>query len=170
MKKYLFLLLLMTASTQADVYRLIDEHGNISYSDQESSHSEQIELNEPSIYTPEPIVTHIEDITEPVSDDGEAPSYQLIITSPEHDENIWGTEGNVTIKVDISPALDTERGDTLLFKVDGNPVSDAQTAAYFSLKNLDRGSHIALVSVIDKSGNVLKNSKSILFHVHKNTI
>ncbi|NQY26881.1 MAG: DUF4124 domain-containing protein [Piscirickettsiaceae bacterium] len=170
MKKYLILLLLISISAQADVYRIIDEYGNISYSDQESSHSEKVELNKPSTYTPPPIPVVIEDIVDTTSDDNEAPNYQLMITSPSQNENIWGTEGNVTITVNISPALDTERGDTLLFKVDGKPVTDAQTVTSFSLINLDRGSHIALVSVIDKLGNVLKNSKSILFHVHKNTI
>ena len=124
MKNYLILLLFVAVTTQADIYRLVDEQGNVSYSDQADSNAEQIELKGLSTYTPTPVPVEIEEIA-PVIAEGKIPDYQVVITSPTQDENIWGNTGTITVMVDISPELDTERGDQLLFKLDGHQVGEA---------------------------------------------
>lgn len=169
MKKYLILFLLVTISAQAEIYRLIDEHGNVIYSDKPDNSAEKIELKELSTYTPTPIPVEIKE-SEIVIDEQanlEVPDYKISITSPKHDENIWGNAGTISINVDISPELNSERGDQLLFKLDGKKVAAPQSSISFTLDSLDRGSHIALVSIIDKSGEIIRSSKSVLFHVHR---
>ncbi|MBE9533202.1 MAG: DUF4124 domain-containing protein [Proteobacteria bacterium] len=170
MRKYLLLLLIVSAVAQADIYRIVDEFGNASYSDKADSRAEQIELEEPSIYTPTAVPIEIKEID--IIDeqtDIEVPDYKLIITSPKHDENIWGNAGTLIISVTITPELSAERGDQLIFKLDGKQLAPAQSATSFTVESLERGSHIALVTVVDKAGEVIRSSKSVLFHIHRNS-
>ena len=168
MKKYLLLLLIASVVAQADIYRIVDEYGNVIYSDQADNSAEKVELQEPSMYTPTPIPVEIKEVK--VIDEQEeldVPDYKLTITSPVHDENIWGNAATTTINVDITPELNFERGDQLIFKLDGKQVGSPQSSTSFTLENLDRGSHIAVVTVVDKAGEIIRSSKSVLFHIHR---
>ncbi len=172
--QYLILLLsLLVSAVNADIYRKIDSQGNIIFSDQSDSDTEKITLQEPAITYTLPPVPEPVDVVEPESQSPDsiikkyAPrDYQVAITSPQYDENIWGA-GNVTISVSLTPQLYVAGGHLLLFKVDGQQVTNPQPLTSVSLTNMDRGSHTALVSVIDKNGRVIKNSQSVVFHVHR---
>ena len=166
MKKYLLLLLIVSIAAQANIYRITDEHGNVVYSDKADSSAEKIELEAPSTYTPIS-VKEIATIDELISID--VPGYALIITSPTHDESIWGNAGGITISVNITPELNPDRGDQLIFKLDGKQLGSAQLDTSFIVETLERGSHIALVMVVDKAGEVIRSSKSVLFHIHRNS-
>ncbi|MDO7667409.1 MAG: hypothetical protein MUQ39_03380, partial [Pseudomonadota bacterium] len=93
------------------------------------------------------------------------PDYSLVITSPSQNETIRENAGNITINSSITPSVNTDRGDKLIFTLDGQLNSVAQDATSYTFTNVDRGSHIAVVSVVDKTGKVIKSSKSILFHL-----
>lgn len=169
MRKYLFLLVLASVVAQADIYRIVDEHGNVSYSDKADSRAEQVELEEPSTYAPAPVQIDIKK-SDAVNEQSslDIPAYQLTITSPQHDESIWENAGTITVNVIITPELSTERGDQLIFKIDGNQIGLAQSSTSLIVENMERGSHIALVMVVDKSAKVIRQSKSVLFHIHRN--
>lgn len=160
-------------SAYAALYRSIDEYGNVSYSDMPSENAELIELKELSTYTPTPIPTKVDVITEDIVEleqDLTPPNYKISIASPEQNESIWDGGGTVTIAVNISPALNSERADQIVFKLDGQRVGEPQSSTSFTLTNIDRGSHIVVASVVDKAGKVMKNSKSILFHIHRRSV
>jgi hypothetical protein len=95
------------------------------------------------------------------------PNYTVSIVSPSQNEAIRANAGNITISSTITPALDTERADKLVFSLDDQLKSAAQDANSYTFTNVDRGSHIAVVSVVDKTGKVIKASKSILFHLQR---
>ncbi len=170
MKYYTLLLLLIVLTIQADVYRTVDRQGNIIFSDTATENAEKIELKESFTYTPPVITDLIEgELQSPIPLEIPIPSYTIVITSPTQNETVRENAGNVIITSLISPVLSVERADKLVFSLDGNLKSTAQDGNSYTFTNVDRGSHIAVVSVVDKSGKTIKSSKSILFHLQRAT-
>lgn len=173
MKYYAFLLLLIGLTVHADVYRSVDKQGNVSFSDTSTDNAEKIELQESYIYSPPDIIDLADDEPSPSSNvevEISVPEYTLVITAPSQNEAIRENAGNVTISTSVIPALNAERGDKLIFSLDGQLKSETQDATSYIFMNVDRGSHIVTVSVVDKMGNTLKTSKSILFHLQRTVV
>lgn len=165
MKYYTLMLLLISLTVHAEVYRSVDGQGNVIFSDTSTENAEKIQLQESYIYSPPVIVDLADDEPSQPLIELAVPDYSLAITSPSQNETIRENAGNITITCSVSPALNTDRGDKLIFSLDGNLKSEAQDAASYTFTNVDRGSHVAVVSVVDKTGKVIKSSKSILFHL-----
>ena len=169
----LFLLLLIVMPAQADeidVYRSVDKQGNVEFSDRPSNNAKKIEVQLSPSYTPAAIPPPSSDAT--TSDDPQeelAPKYKVEIISPEYDENLWGTGGTASVSVNISPRLNAKRGDQVVYILDGVDVGEPGFSTSITLTNLERGSHTLVASVVDKAGKAIKNSKSILFHIHQQT-
>lgn len=169
--RYLTLILLFSATiTSADVYRTVDEYGNIMFTDNPDGKAEKIEVETTSTYSP---VAIPQEQIEPELEQQEefpVPNYRVTIASPAQNESFWSNDGTVNVSVDVQPELSAERGDMLIFKLDGQDVGAPQSSPNFTLSNLDRGSHIIVASIIDNNGNVLKTSKSILFHLQRRSL
>ena len=167
MKYYILIVLFISLAVSAEVYRSVDKQGNVIFSDTPTDNAVKIELQESYVYTPPVIVDLDDDKPAPPPVESEVPNYALMITAPSQDEAIRENAGNVTISSTIMPELNTERGDRLIFTLDGKLKSTVQDSTSYTFTNIDRGSHIAVVSVVDKTGKVLKSSKSILFHLQR---
>jgi len=169
MKYYLILTLFLISSVHATVYRSVDSQGNVSYSDVESEQAEEITIDiAPSYIAPPPPVDIPEaDVFE--QDQQVSPKYKITLTSPTQNQTLQNPE-SISVVASISPELNSKREDRVIFKLDGKRVGPPQVALTASLAGVERGSHILLVSVIDKSGKVLKSSKSVLFHVQRRSV
>jgi len=170
MKYGLLLLLLVASVTQAQVYRTVDKDGNVIYTDVPSDNAEEVVIDIAPSYTPPEITPLV--IEEPLPETGESvdtPLYKLSITSPAQNQSFQNPE-TITVTVGINPELSELRSDKLLFKLDGKPIGEPQVSSSITLAELERGSHILVVSAVDKSGKVLKRSKSVLFHVHRRSV
>ena len=169
--RYLTLILLFSATiTSADVYRTVDEYGNIMFTDNPDGKAEKIEVETTSTYSP---VAIPQEQIEPELEQQEefpVPNYRVTIVSPAQNESFWSNDGTVNVSVDVQPELSAERGDMLIFKLDGQDVGEPQSSPNLTLSNLDRGSHIIVASIIDNTGNVLKTSKSTLFHLQRRSL
>jgi len=168
----LFLLPLITYAD--DIYRSVDRDGNVTFTDEPDTKAELIELEELPTYEAAPLpILPIENTVqqeEEVVEDIKKPKYKISITSPEQNQSIWAGGGILTATVSVQPELNSQRADKVQFKLDGKKVGEPQTGLSYSFENLDRGSHILAVSVVDNKGKVLKTSKSVLFHVHRKSI
>lgn len=167
MKYYILLLLAITVALQADVYRSVDEHGDVIFSDISTDNAEKVELQQSFTYTPPVIVELTDDEQSPLPVGIEIPRYKIVISSPTQNETVRENAGNVIINSTLSPELNIERGDKLIFSLDGQLKSAMQVTNSYTFINVDRGSHIAGVSVVNKSGKLIKSSKSVLFHLQR---
>ena len=167
MKYFTLLLLLISLAVHAEVYRSVDKQGNVIFSDTATDDAEKIELQESYTYTPPVIIDLADDEPSLPLIEIAVPDYTVIITSPSQNETIRENAGNITINSSITPSVNTDRGDKLIFSIDGKLKSAAQDATSYTFTNVDRGSHIAVVSVVDKTGKVIKASKSVLFHLQR---
>lgn len=172
MRWSLLLLSLLAFAANAVIYRSVDESGNVVYSDRPAEDAEKIELDATPTYTPidVPQPQAIDGTQDDAAQELEQPNYQISIISPEQNQSVWENAGTVNIEVAIKPELSMERGDLIQFKLDGQNVGQAQTSPSFTLTNIDRGSHIVVATIIDKTGKVLKSSRSVLFHLHRRSL
>ncbi len=166
MYRYLLLTLLLALplALNAQIYRHVDADGNVSYSDRPQADAEEVELRAPSVYEaprrPAP------ETSAPRGDDEESgPLYEeLAIASPSHEGTVRDNEGNVNVRVAISPEL-RERHELELL-LDGEPVARGQGLS-FSLENVHRGEHQLRVRVRDSRGEVVAESDPSTFYMHQ---
>lgn len=174
MKSLLFaaVLLLVTASLQAQVYRWVDEEGNVQFSDTPppgDQPAETVDLPKPSTmdsYKPPAATT---DTADTDTADGEKPvAYRRFsISSPPDDEALRENAGNVTITVDISP--DLQPGHRLNLYLDGNLLDNGGNRSTVQLNNVPRGTHQIRAEILDGSGKVLRRTSSS-FHLLRATV
>ncbi|MDH3343592.1 MAG: DUF4124 domain-containing protein, partial [Gammaproteobacteria bacterium] len=105
------ILLLVSLSIQAEIYRGVDEEGEVFYSDKELPNSELIPTPTPnaiSMPKPEP--------KKPAAEVKQANQYKSFrIVSPANDATFKDNAGNLTVSLSIEPDLNTEKGDHIRF-------------------------------------------------------
>ncbi len=175
MKYLCFLLMFVMLPVTAEVYRWVDENGNTVFSDQPSANAQQIELPEPSTYSPVIIPPEVQADSEQTEDGGEqemppAPNYELQIASPQDDEALRVNDGNLTVNIQIRPALSQQRGDMIQLRMDGRPYGQPSSGLSFNLANVDRGTHTLAAVVMNANGEELAQSATIKFHLQRNSI
>ena len=72
--------------------------------------------------------------------------------------------GNLTVTVQLEPQLEVEKGH-MLQAVVGDSVMATSAAPTLNLTNIDRGSHILTVRVVDRTGQTLVTSAPHTFHM-----
>jgi len=158
-------------SAQAEVYRWVDENNRVVFSDRHQLGAEQVIIESLSSYTP--IATSFNDAsnnTEESSEVLEVPNYQIEIMSPQNDEAVRSNAGIVNINAKVEPALSADRNDQVILKLDGQILGQASSSQNFTLTDIDRGTHTVQVAVVDKSGNLLKTSTPVSFHLQRHSV
>ncbi len=156
--------LLMSLAAYAQIYRWVDSNGNVHFSDRPHKGAEKIELPEVQTFSPPPVPESKPPAEE---DDTDASSYytSVKITQPESEATLRDNQGMVSVLVNLQPNLRV--GDSLQLLYDGNPLGSPQTTTAFILNNVYRGSHTVSVQVLDSKGNVVTQSESITFFMHR---
>lgn len=160
------------SASATQVYKHVDENGNVSFSDSpQSDNSEAIQvrpsqgisLPKPRQRAPEPRRSASSGTT-----DESTERYQSIrITQPEDDTAFWRTSGQVAIQVSSEPEL--RDGHSYQLELDGEK-KKTQRGPIFTLENVDRGTHEAIVHIVDNEGRPLSSSEPSRFTVHRHSI
>lgn len=162
----LLLGILIVLPAMGDVYRSVDEDGNVVFSDKPSPNAEKVEINE--VQTIDPGSTPKFKYSPPHEPQGPAASYTNIsITSPSNDEALSANDGNVSVSVSVEPHLFP--GHIIVLYLDGSPAGESN--GQFNLTNLDRGTHTLAAAVKNQqSGQEVIKSETITFTVHRHSI
>jgi len=161
---YLAVLLIAPSLVAADVYRWIDEDGNIIYSDKPHPNAEKIKNLDVQTYEA-PQLPPIEERPQTIP---QATGYERVeITQPANDASIRDNSGNVGVSVELSPGLDVGQGHRLQLFVDGTAFGQAGEQTSFQLSNVDRGTHTLRAAVIGGDGKELATSGATTFHLHR---
>jgi hypothetical protein len=164
-KLILLIAILGHGGALADVYRWVDENGNVVFSDRPHPGAEKIEVapvqTVPALPLAEP--------TTPVSPPAMAPNYiTFAIIAPTDQQNIHNPpDGNVSVSVLLEPSLDIGRSHRLSLHVDGLPFNEPGSTTEFVLPNVSRGSHKVQAFVLDGDGAVIGKTPAITFHLHR---
>ena len=165
-KKQLLLLLsctLLACSALAQVYKHVDEQGNVTFSDQPSQDSQRVDIN-PTNTAPPPAENVFPPRPEPEPGEPGA-AYTLTITSPANETIIPRGPGNFSVTASVSPSL--QGNHKLQLMMDGSPREEPQSSASWSLTNVFRGEHNIQVAAIDAEGKQLGISEPIKVFVFR---
>jgi|AntDeeMetagen134_2_1112570.scaffolds.fasta_scaffold00088_15 hypothetical protein len=164
------LVVLPFGAVQAEeIYRHVDDQGNVTYSDEppekDSKPMELAPLPEVSIPTPERPSSRRNTQEEDTEETQERERYKRVeIVEPEHDSAFWHGGGMVTIRARTEPRL--SKGHSYQLEFDGER-GDTNRSGRFSLNNVNRGTHTVVVHVLDSSGQVITSSDTTRFTLHR---
>ncbi len=161
------LLLAMASPLSAQIYKWLDEDGNIIYSDTPHAGAEELPAREVQTLKLPPVP---ESAAKAKAKPKPMPYQSLMITSPGDGETLRDNAGQVSVSVSLRPALQTRFGHRLELRVDGRPFAQAGTATHFQLQNMDRGAHSLVAVVLDKDGRVFASSPSVSFYLHRQSV
>ncbi len=169
MYRILVILLLLAMGQSAvvaqQVYKTVDENGNVTFTDQPpDSSAKPITISEPNLSRPpEPSVFPEEAATR--DGDGGGASYEVTITSPANETIIPRGPGNFSVSATVSPALGGDH--QLQLMMDGEAHEEPQRSGSWSLTNVFRGQRDITVAVVDKKGKVLSESEPVTVFVFR---
>lgn len=168
---FLVVCLALPAAVGAQIYSWTDAQGNVVYSDQKpppgvAAHT--IELKPLNTVPAAPAPAPNSGATVPQSAPPAAQTKPVLrIVSPQNEQGIRANNGDITVKLQVSPGLG--KGQALHLYLDGKLVH-AGRSLDVPLKNLDRGAHHAYVVLTDAQGQVLRRSEAITFYVLRHSI
>lgn len=151
-------------SLAAEVYRQVDEEGNVIFTDQPAKGAEKVEVKPPNVHNfPQP-----PEIKPLPRQTPKQPLYKAIeITSPANDATIRNP-GDVLIRAAVSPNL--RRYHKVRFTDNGQPLEAPSRSLSLQLYNLSRGTHIIKVEVLDANDKLVIASEPVAIHVHRTSI
>jgi hypothetical protein len=158
-------LLLLPQLGTAQIYKTVDEHGNVSYSDKPpaSGSSEQVKLRETNS-TPAPeIIEPLTPASAAAPADAAAAGYTVAISSPGNESTVPMGPGNFPVSASVEPALG--QGALLQLYIDGSPYGAPQSSSSWMLTNVFRGAHDLSVAIVDNKGDRQAESAPVRVYV-----
>ena len=158
-----FALLVASMTIHAEIYRGVDEEGNVFYSDKEQTNTELIPTPTPNAVSMPKL-----EAKKPVAEKTQKRAYKLFsISSPVSNASIRDNLGNLSINLAIEPALDKTNHHKIVIYLDGKVATSATTALPIQLSNITRGKHILQAKVIDENGMQIISSNSVTIHMKR---
>ena len=149
--------LLLSVNAASEVFRSVDEHGNITLSDTPQENGEKIDVK-PVNTIP---ATVIEAKTKPQAEPG--PLYRAVnINHPQDDQPIRSTSGSFEVRISTLPLLMASHQIELI--LDGKFFKSSSSGS-FALTNIDRGTHTLQGRVRDAEGNIIATGDTISVHI-----
>ena len=171
--RFLFLVFVISPCViAAEVYRNVDEDGNLIFSDRKTPGAVKQATQKPAAVKPPiqkskaPSQVEPESII-PAPAAEEFSGYKALnIIQPLHDVAIRNNAGTVVIAADISPGLARTLGHTLVPILDSKQLDLRFDSNSFSIPNVDRGTHsLQLLIVNERTGETLISSEPVTFHL-----
>ena len=171
-------LLFGSAGAAAQVYKVVDENGNVTYTDQPpETGAEAVDLPEIGVVEtapPKPLPGR-DPADEAAGEEGAEPSERELrsmyrdfrLVSPTPDQSLWGTGNAVAVSWTAGAAL--QPGMQVRIAVDGNerPPTTAPTTL---IEGLDRGEHTVSADLVDARGRVIASAEPVPFYIHQNSV
>lgn len=157
-------------SAFAQVYKVVDKDGNVSYTDTAPKDgSKPIDLQPISVIeTPEYQVK-----AKPEQDEGDSKNSlrtlrsqyrDFAIISPTSEDSIWGPEQSVTVTWRTKKPL--LQGMMVIVVVDGNEINPS-SSTLIAVPPLERGEHTVDATLVDGEGRVISEAASVVFYVRQ---
>mgnify|MGYP003342556996 FL=1 len=159
----------------AQVYKTVDEDGNVVYTDQAPEpDAEPMKLPELSVVSTveRPSVEQQDDTEEGVEEVTDIRELReghrdFRITSPTQEETIQGTANSLLVTWDAQYRL--QPGMSVVVSVDGN--RQPATASYsITVEQIDRGEHTVSAQLFDARNRVIAEASPVVFFMRQGTV
>lgn len=162
MRSVLIIMALWAQMAAADVYKTVDKHGNVKYTDNPATEkAEKVELREiNTVPGAQPLPQ-----SNPVNSYESQPAalnYKIAIMSPRSDVTIPVGQRDLAIAVTLSPALQQDH--LLVYFMNGELLEET-TMNNIIVKDVPRGTHTLVVEAIDPNGQSLGTSPPVIVNV-----
>ncbi len=168
----LIVTLSLAAPAGADIYKWVDEDGNVTYSDEPRDGAERIEREKDRPFTefrtPERSSSRERSRREARQEEeaGASAGYERVaIARPEEQGTVRDNRGLVDVQADIQPGL--RDGHRLVFILDGEPYGEPTDSRSIQMEGVHRGEHSVSVRVVDGSGNTVTSSDAVTFYMQQ---
>ena len=158
--------LLLSSLVNAQIYKTVDEHGNVVFTDKpsRSQPSEPVHLKPVTTLPPPPLSSpHSGSAFYEHNTSARQTYTDFSIISPINDSTIRNN-GHFTIRLSVQPTLANTH--QVRFLIDGVVVAGPQKALSHSVENMHRGTHHIQVDLVDSANTIIKSSQSTV-HVQR---
>ena len=164
------LVLLLALPAQAEVYRIVNPDGSITFTDQATPGAEPHTLPPVSTYSA-PKASAATLAGDRQGNDAAGPAYRAFaVASPADEQTLRDNAGNISMLVRVDPPLRVEAGHRIQFMVDGVDQGEPSTATGVTFQNVDRGSHTLSARLIDAEGQTLMTAPAVTVFLHRATV
>lgn len=161
----------------AEIYRVVDKDGNVTFTDQPPGDGSQpMDLPPLSVIETEKSDTSAQDVLSTAADDENAGPLRpadlrkmfrdFSITQPKNEETFWGTANSVFVSWGSS--ANAVAGMSARLFIDGE-AQDVPVTGGLPL-TLDRGEHKVYAQLLDAQNRPIVTSKTVTFFVKQNSI
>ena len=165
----LLLLLSVTLCSQAAIYKWVDSRGEVHYSDTPTRDAEEVQLSDPTIYTPTNSNNSNRGGRQTAPRSGSSQPYgSFVILSPGRNEMVQASDGRVTIQFATQPGL--QPGHYIQAVLDGRLMDERLYQNSLQLENVARGAHMIHASIHDAAGRLMARSNIVQFFVRQTSI
>lgn len=152
--------LLLSPITHAQtVYKYVDKHGNLVYSDTPVTGAEAVEVQPATTIQMAPVKLPDPTPKAPVAPTGYK---RVTISTPSNDAVFSNDPAPVVITGSSDPRL--MPGHAYRFSINGK-ASEPLTEPHYTLESPERGSYTAVLEIVDRNLHSLAQSAPITFHV-----
>jgi hypothetical protein len=153
----------------AEIYKTVDENGNVTYSDTPKEKADAVDL--PQINTQPAIQVRTRPGTDTSEEENQEPApkrYQVRILSPGMGLQVPMGQQDVPVNVLIAPNL--HKNHRMQLFVNGQPYGPASQSNQGVLKNIYRGEHRLHAAVVTRKGKVISQSSPITIFVQRRSV
>lgn len=162
----LMFLAVCSVATAAEVYRWVDDNGQVTYSDRPHAGAEKVTLSQAQTFSA-PALQKVQRAPTIDADDDKdkTGTYELVkIVNPAQDAVLWSTGGLLQVSVRTKPNL--RRGHSLMIFLDGRTVERLTgDKRQVELTAVFRGEHTLRMEIHDAEDGLVANSDSVTFTV-----
>ena len=173
MHRVLLMVLLLVAglASAAEVYRWVDDSGQVHYSDRPRDGAERVDIG--SAQAIETRVPERRNTARAAAEDEEEQPFRytrLEIVRPAQEEILWNIEGELDVSLQVQPRLQT--GHRIELYLDGKPVEVPNRGRSLQARATEvfRGVHVLTAMVKDRNDRTLIESEPRTFAVQQNSI
>ncbi|MCC5865728.1 MAG: DUF4124 domain-containing protein [Wenzhouxiangella sp.] len=147
------------------IYKVVDEDGNVTYTDQKPSEdAEPMDLPRLNVLDGGSPAAVPMAPASPARDRDGSSQMDFRIVSPEHEEHIFGT-GN-TLHVRLSSSIDIPSTAQIVIYINGEAQSPVRSLNA-SFEEIDRGEHTLRAELQTSAGRVLASTDTITFYMRQ---
>lgn len=166
MRLFIFLLILCSYNTSAEIYKTLNPDGSTTYSDTETLGSETII---PAKLTTAPAVKVPKKAPALAADEKPLPYKNIAIVSPKNQNSITSTSGNLDITLTVTPPLQKRFQHSITLYQNGKAIKTGLTNSSIQVTNLNRGTHSFTASILNSKQKTLKTSQTITVHIKRHS-